>query len=349
MDVIGGGERHIISICEVLRSAGYVIDIAWDDATLPAKLSSFLSMDLSSYTVVPHVFKQGMSSARNKLLKQYDVFIYVTDGSYFPGKAKRNIIFSMYPDKNLYKLFPINWLKLRNYDIVANGDFTAEKIRSWLHKPVHVIYPYVDRAFFAENPIKNRTILSVGRFFKHLHSKRQDVLIHAFTRLQHDFPETRDYTLVLAGGLRQEDQAYMDELEQLSSINKNILFRPNIAFDELKKLYSQAHVYWHAAGYGIDENTQPDLVEHVGISPLEAMASGCITFCYKAGGPARYVSHGSNGFLYSSMDELVELTADVLHDGKKQLDVMKNGQIFVGSHFSYPVFKNKVEQLFSLA
>lgn len=348
MDILGGGERHIISIADVLAKNGFHIDIAWDDPQILKNLTEFLHVDVSTYGVVKNVFKQGMSVERHALTAQYDIFIYVTDGSYFTSKARKNVIFSMYPDKKLYSLFPKNWWPLRKYDVIANGDFTAERVSRWLHKPVTTIYPFVDTDFFVEAPRKQRIILSVGRFFKHLHSKRQDVLIQAFTRLQHDHPETKEYTLILAGGLRPEDQPYMDELEKLAGLSRNIIFRPNVSYEELLKLYMQAHIYWHAAGFGIDEKVQPELVEHVGISPLEAMASQCIPMCYASGGPARYIVSGNNGFLYSSIEELVESTAHVLQDASLQAHVMNNAKVYVGTHFSYPVFKNKVEQFFRL-
>ena len=72
---------------------------------------------------------------------QYDVFIYVTNGSYFISKAKKNYIFAMYPLKSLYKRSPLTWYKLRNYSVIANGDFTAERIKDWL-KPVS--YTHLD-------------------------------------------------------------------------------------------------------------------------------------------------------------------------------------------------------------
>lgn len=348
LDVMGGGERHVLSIMTLLADAGYEVDIAWDDPQILAKLGSSLQMDVAKFSIVPNVFVKGNRSERNKFTAQYNVFLYVTDGSYFTSKAKRNVIFSMYPDKKLYSMYPTNWLKLRNYEVIANGEFTAEKVSKWLHRKAYVIYPYIDREFFVDQPQKDQIILSVGRFFKHLHSKRHDVLIKSFTKLQQEYREFRDFTLVLAGGLKDEDMPYYAELQNLAKINDNVVFKPNASFPELLKLYKEAMIYWHAAGYEVDENINPEQVEHVGISPLEAMASKCLVFCHDSGGPKRYIGQGQNGFLYNSMDDLVAKTAQGFYELQRNDQIIDNGKLYVGTHFSYPVFKNKVEQFFKI-
>lgn len=348
LDVMGGGERHILSIMELLAKGGFQVDIVWNNQEILTGLADKLQMDTSMYTLVPNVFTKNNRAARNKLTAQYDVFIYVTNGSYFTSKAKRNIVFSMAPDQNLYKLYPTNWFKLRGYEHIANGDFTAEKVAHWLHSPVTTIAPYIDSEFFVDDVQKDMTILSVGRFFQHLHSKRHDVLIKAFTMLQQEYKEFRDFTLVLAGGLKDEDKTYYEELQTLARINDNIIFKPNISFTDLKQSYKSAMIYWHAAGYDVDENLHPEQVEHFGISPLEAMASKCLTFCHDSGGPKRYINQGSNGYLYSSMNDLVAKTGQGYADLQRSDRVVENGKLFVGTHYSYPIFKNKVEQFFRL-
>jgi glycosyltransferase involved in cell wall biosynthesis len=348
LDVMGGGERHILSIMELLAKGGYQVDIAWDKPDVLTELSNKLRMDTSIYTIVPNAFIKNNRKARNTLTAQYDILIYVTDGSYFTSKAKRNIIFSMSPDRTLFKLYPTNWFKLRGWEVIGNGDVTSEKVSQWLHRPVTTIYPYIEKDFFVDTVRKENVILGVGRFFQHLHSKRHDVLIKAFTMLQQDYKEFRDFTLVLAGGLKKEDETYYGELQTLAKINDNILFRPNIPFADLRQSYKTAMFYWHAAGYDVDEELHPEQVEHFGMSPLEAMASKCLTICHDSGGPKRYITQGSNGYLYTSIDELVTKTAQGYSELQRSEQIVENGKLFVGTHFSYPIFKSKVEQFFRL-
>ena len=138
--------------------------------------------------------------------------------------------------------------------------------------------------------------------FQHLHSKRQDVIIEAFIKLKNEYEIFKDFQLEIIGGLKKEDQGYLDILKHMVKGRNDVTFYPNISYDELKTHYAAGMFYWHAAGYGLNEDLQPENVEHVGITPLEAMASGCVTLCYDAGGPKRYIENGANGYLFSSVD-----------------------------------------------
>jgi glycosyltransferase involved in cell wall biosynthesis len=83
----------------------------------------------------------------------------------------------------------------------------------------------------------------------------------------------------------------------------------------------------------------------LGITPLEAMAAGCLTFCYKAGGPRILIKDGLNGFLFNSDKELIKKMESIIFDKKKQKSIKKNAYDFVFKNFSYEVFKEKVVKL----
>lgn len=346
LDVMGGGERHVLSIMEVLQEEGYDIDIAWDNEEILEDLRTQLHLKLTRFRIISNVFKPGMSDQRGAITKQYDIFIYVTDGSYFLSSAQKNYIFAMYPDKSLFKLTPLNWIKTRRYQVIANGDFTAERIKNWLKIKTHVLPPYFDKSQFESSSKRSKKIMSVGRIFKHLHSKRHDIVIQAFIRLKEKYQEFNDFSLDIIGGIKKEDAEYLKSLEKLAVGRKDVSFHINVSHEELKKHYSTAQFYWHAGGFGIDENVQPENVEHFGITPIEAMISGCITFCYNAGGPKEYISNGKNGYLYSTVEELVDKTFEAYT--KPQNDMVKNAQEYVDSHFSKDVFKNNAKKIFNI-
>ncbi|MBP9798270.1 glycosyltransferase family 4 protein [Candidatus Woesebacteria bacterium] len=346
LDVMGGGERHVLSIMEVLQENGYAVDIAWDDEKILGDLRTQLHMPLKDFHIVPNVFKPGLGKQRDALTRQYDIFIYVTDGSYFLSNAKKNYIFAMYPDKTLFKLTPLNWLKTRRYQVIANGDFTAERIKSWLKIKTHVLPPYFDKNQFESSSKRSKTIISVGRIFQHLHSKRHDIVIQAFIRLKEKYQECNDFSLDIIGGLKKEDTEYMKSLQKLAEGRKDISFHTNISHKDLKKHYSTALFYWHAGGFGIEENLHPENVEHFGITPIEAMISGCITLCYNAGGPKKYITDGNNGYLYNTIEELVDKTYSAYTHPQK--DIIKNAQEYIDSHFSPEVFKNTAKIIFDL-
>ena len=130
------------------------------------------------------------------------IFFYVTDGSYFFSGAKKNFVYAMIPDKKLYSQNLINRLKLLNYQFITHSLFTQK----WLKKfgiESKVIMPYLDDKLINSDikfSKKEKIILSVGRFFSHLHSKRQDLIIQAFKKLKVKFKKFSDYKLILAGG-----------------------------------------------------------------------------------------------------------------------------------------------------
>jgi len=354
LDTLGGGEKHILSILEVFAEQGYEINIFWDkDLTKEIKdRFSLHYINIMKFLASP--FKKDSSPLQTlrtlRTLKTYDYFFYVTDGSYFFSSAKKNFIYAMVPDKKLYSLNLINRLKLINYQFITHSLFTQK----WLKKfgiESKVITPYLDDQLINQNvdfSKKEKIILSVGRFFSHLHSKRQDLIIQAFKKLKVKSKKFSDYKLVLAGGLKKEDQLYFNELKELANNDPSIIFKPNVKLYELYKLYGLSTFFWHFTGFGINEEKNPELVEHFGITPLEAMASGCITFAYSSGGPKELIKDSKNGFLFSDVNELIDKMVKVNSNEVLKEKVINNGKQFVKDNFSYGVFRNKVIKLFKV-
>lgn len=344
LDVLGGGEKHILSIIKAI-SENADIDIFWDK-NIYKDIQSRLNINFSTTpTFKNNIFnnKQNIIQKFNSL-KKYDYFFYVTDGSYFFSSAKNNYVFCMIPDKNLYKLNLINKLKTSNYNFISNSEFTKKWLNNWGIKST-VIYPYID-ATFTKYEIskvkKEKIILSVGRFFKHLHSKRQDILIKTFLQLKKTNNLFSDYKLILAGGVKKEDEDYFLSIKNLSENNNSIVFKPNISFKELHELYKKSQIFWHIAGYGVDENKNPELAEHFGLSPLEAMAMGCITFAYNQGGLKETLVNGKNGFLFDTTDELIKKTRNVISNETLSNEIRKVAKLDVIKKFSYSTFKKNV-------
>jgi len=342
---MGGGERHILSILQVLDSEGYDVTIFWDQ-DLSTQIKHTLKLQFRSLSFEKNVFKKGTAFKRLKELQTFDLFFYVTDGSYFVSSAHKTFIFCMVPDKKLYNMNLVNKAKTANALFIANSIFTNNWLEKWgLHSTV--IHPYVAEEFIdtpARHP-KEKIILSVGRFFPHLHSKRQDIAIKWFSKLKKQYLIFKDYSLHLAGSATQEDKEYLKELRLLSAHDKSIVFHENIAYEKLVFLYQSARYYWHFAGIGIDENIHPEKTEHLGITPLEAMASACVTFAYKAGGPKELIFNGRNGYLFEDQKQLFFLMEQVHQNPQQQNIIKATAQKFVRDNFSYEVFANRVKEI----
>jgi glycosyltransferase involved in cell wall biosynthesis len=88
----------------------------------------------------------------------------------------------------------------------------------------------------------------------------------------------------------------------------------DVPFDELVRLYGESAIYWHASGFGEDENREPIKFEHFGITTVEAMASGCVPVVIGKGGQPEIVRHGRNGFLWYTIGQLKALTWQLIAD-----------------------------------
>jgi glycosyltransferase involved in cell wall biosynthesis len=350
LDVLGGGEKHILSIVNsISRSSD--IDIFWDK-DIYKEIKSRLNIVFTS----PPKFKKNIFSSNRNLiqklnaLREYDAFFYVTDGSYFFSTAKKNYIFCMIPNQKLYNMSFINKAKTSNYKFISNSQFTKNWLFNWGVQS-QVIYPYIDKDFvdFNINGLKKeKVILSVGRFFKHLHSKRQDLLIKAFLKLKKENLIFKDYKLILAGGLKNQDKKYFLSLKNKYRHDSSIKFKENISFKDLLNLYKRSIFFWHIAGFGIDENKNPHLAEHFGLAPLEAMAMGCITFGYNAGGLKETIIDGKNGFLFNSIGQLVSKSSNALNNPKIIKKIQDRAKKFVQNKFSKDIFDQKVRQVIKI-
>ena len=278
-----------------------------------------------------------------KTLNAFDYFFYVTDGSYFFSTAKNNFVFCMVPDKNLYNLNFLNRLKLWNYKFISNSPYTTKWLTKWGNNPI-TIHPYIDDKLFSNNSKKEKIILSVGRFFQHLHSKNQEKIIRIFKLLKKSRPEFSDYKLILAGGLKKEDEKYFKQLKS-SAKDTSIIFKPNVSLYELYKLYELSTYFWHFTGLGVYENRHPEQVEHFGIAPLEAIASGCLTFCHNSGGPKEIINDNQTGFLFDTEKDLIDKMKAVEKNSQIKEKITVQGRNMVQKNYHYEVFKKRVLKL----
>ena len=181
---------------------------------------------------------------------------------------------------------------------------------------------------------KRQQVVSVGRFFVGGHSKRHDFMIEAFKQLHTRCP---DVTLHLAGSLSAEPR-HIAHYEKLvaQAAGLPVQFHINASQETIAALYAHSSVYWHAAGVGVDELVEPHRCEHFGISVVEAMSAGCVPMVFKLGGPAATVQHKGSGYIYSSQEELVGWTAEVLGraEGNVPLQQMRAAAVQASVEFS---------------
>jgi glycosyltransferase involved in cell wall biosynthesis len=132
------------------------------------------------------------------------------------------------------------------------------------------------------------------------------------------------WELHLVGGSMREarHQRYLDELRQMAA-GLPVQIHVDASADELRTLYETASIYWHATGYGKSEERNPIFFEHFGITPVEAMAGGCVPVLLGKGALPELIVDGESGYLWRTVAEWkarsVELIRNpALADGMRQ-------------------------------
>ena len=227
--------------------------------------------------------------------------------------------------------------------IITISQFCRKWIRRYWKLDAEVLYPPVNTKSFFSAKQKKNIILHVGRFFVTGHSKKQLELVAAFKKLSKK-KGTKDWELHFVGSLAEgkTHQEYL-HLVQSQAVGHKIFFHINSPHEELRKLFSEAKLYWHATGFGENEEEDPILFEHFGITTVEAMASGCVPVVINAGGQKEIVKVGT-GFKWDSIDELVNYSLQLIKD-KKLLKACSLEAIKRSKYFSQENFKLRFAKL----
>lgn len=199
----------------------------------------------------------------------------------------------------LYQLAkPAAWL-MKKWDrttarkadvIIANSEYTRERIKRFYGRDSEIIYPPVDTDFFrpAEAPGAEGYYLAVGRLIPY---KKFDIIVEAFNRL--------GYPVKIVGDGR--------EYEKLKSMARggNIEFTGFVHEPEkLRDIYRGAKAFLFPQ------------VEDFGLVAAESLACGVPVLGYSAAGAKEMVIPGKNGILFS------EQSADSLAEAVRQFEKM---------------------------
>ncbi len=356
----GGGEKHFLTTAWYLSQRHEVSVLIPDNtANLTDRIRDYerlFNLDLSriQWRRSPLASGRGNPITRWQETKRYDAFWYATDGSLFWCGAPKSILHIQIPFTNHHagwfarqKL--ASW-KVRN----ANSEFTRQVVeQAWQIKIPFVHYPFVDtnRLPMPDLDKKKNQIIAVGRFFdpQHtdVHAKRQDVLLEAFLTGYEKYGwDKRKVNLLLVGGIEPEG-IHADFVRKLKQRAKGypVTFRHDISYDQLHRLYDESAVFWHAAGFGVDEEREPQRVEHFGMSTIEAMAHGCVPVVVNKGGLKESVTAGITGYRFETIDDLQKITDTIWHGGAKLRHKIGRAARAKAEEFSLEKFCQIIDQM----
>lgn len=345
LDTVGGGEKYMLTIAEKLsenNSVDLLLDShlqTLDTPKILKRTANLLNLNLEKINLVKAPIGRGTNLwDRLNFLKKYDLFFYLTDGSIFYSPSKISILHIQSPVKvsnsNLWKKIKSGSWNL----IIYNSQFTKNHSEKYWQIKSEVLYPPVNTENFKSLKKKNQ-ILTVGRFYGYLKDKKHSLMINAFKKM-YDTGKIKDWSFYLAGGAGEGDEQYVKELAALAK-GYPIKIYPNFPFGDLKKLYGESKIYWHASGYGEEDPTK---MEHFGITTVEAMASGCVPIVINKGGQPEIVDDNENGYLWNEPDDLIAKSLKLI-ENKNLLERLSENAIEKSKYFSKEKFIDKLTQI----
>jgi glycosyltransferase involved in cell wall biosynthesis len=318
LDTLGGGERYTLTLAEYLIRKGWQVDVFGYKLRIKKDLISKFDLELEGVNFVP-----GIKSLLNrvKITRNYNFFFWLSDGSIPFLFSKNNLLHFQVPFHDVNGRSQRNRIKLKRMNhVVCNSKFTKKFIDREYGVNSKVIYPPVDIENFKPGKKRN-IILSVGRFSQLLQAKRQDILIDSFKELCGQ--GLKEWQLILAGAAGVGGKEYFKKLKSKAG-EYPIELLADVDFKTIKKLYSEAKIFWSASGFGIDEKKQPEKVEHFWITIVEAMAAGCVPVVVGKGGAKEIIKRGKTGLFWEDRKKLIGVTQDLIDNPRGLLDLSKN-------------------------
>ena len=302
--VLGGGERYTIALGSVIAETHDVVYAAPFPPN-PELVTRFGFSPLDILQVSEEDFP--------RLSMDFDLSVFVTLDPPPRSFARHSIVIVQFP---LHTAAPDH----HPTRYVVYSEFAREWLATRWNVDSTVLMPGVALGDDQRLP-KEDLVLSIGRFVgraeNEWNSKRQDLLITAFSQLPAHLRES--WRLVLAGGCAPspEMDAFLDQLRAQAS-GLDITIEINVEESRLRELQARARLFWHATGFG-RPNDAPERAEHFGMSTVEAMSHRVVPLVYADGGQLEIVEP-TFGRLWRSVDELVEQSTALMEAPKADLD-----------------------------
>jgi L-malate glycosyltransferase len=210
----------------------------------------------------------------------------------------------------------------------ANSKFTQSWIRRRWGLESTVVYPPVLVPPHEPPSDRQHAILSAGRFSPTGSSKCQRELIQAYRALEKKETGMAGWRYWCVGGVSDhpDERRYFEDCVAAAE-GGSIQVLPNLTPADLERRFSEAALFWHGAGYGVDESRFPQRLEHFGMATVEAMARGCVPIVVRRGGQPEIVEDGSNGFLWETPDEFHEATVRCVRDSGLRERLARQGRV----------------------
>ena len=352
---IGGGQKYVATLASTLQDEFDVTYLANAEVHL-GRVGDWYGLDLSrcrmrtiplpfyrrrrwvdSSLVTPDMENPFDAVARASA--DYDVFVNANMLEKVRPLAPLSVLVCHFPD-----MPPRGHFAAHEYTVlIANSRYTRDWVRrKWGLEPSLLLYPPVDAA---GPPLpKERIVLSAARF-EPGGSKKQLEMIAAFRALLQAAPaQLAGWRMVLVGG-SMRNNAYLERVRAAAKAGGDrIEVRANVDLEELRKWYARASLFWHACGLG---EREPHLIEHFGMTTVEAMQNGCAPVVFDGGGQREIVEHGVSGVRFRELHELCAWTVRLVQDERVRNSLQQAARVR-SERFARRAFTARGRLLFEL-
>ncbi|MBU2562084.1 MAG: glycosyltransferase family 4 protein [Nanoarchaeota archaeon] len=359
LHTIGGGQKFNCKIVEYL-SKEHEVDLLTLFPVKKENLAKYYSVNLSRVKILnlskkneihTSLLKLFYSRKISKLSSQYDLFLNADAQEIIKPLAKHNILYCHFfepkwyrPPKNFFdflKLIGIYFLKSvkrnysKSYQVYCNSEYT----RKWLKKiwgvKAKVIYPPIDLPN-QKKFRKEKIIISTGRISP---DKNYEFVIESFKKA-YQTPLLKDYKLWICG--KEDDHSYLIKLKKISK-GFPIEFKLNLTDKKFKNIYKKSKIFIQGKGININENKYPSLLEHFGMTVVEAMSYGCVPIALNKGGYKESIDD-ETGFKVNTQEEVVKCILKLVKNESLLSNMSKSG-IKRAKKFSLEKMQEKIDKL----
>jgi glycosyltransferase involved in cell wall biosynthesis len=324
MRFLGGGQRIACWIASLL-SENHEVFLVDNDRIPKGNLETIYGVDLSRTKMLNAPTPEKVSRAT----QGFDIFINAEHAHWVEPKAKRNVMICHFPlkiDRGTHK---------EKYDkLFCNSNYGKKWIKKWWDLDAEVLYPFTNFEL-VNNDNRENWILSVSRITP---QKQQIKMIEIFKRLN---PQLPGWELIIAGATKGFCPGWY--YKELTEAIEGVTLYFDVPEEKIKELYSKSKIFWHLCGMGVNEEKEPQLLEHFGLVVVEAMRSGCVPIVYHGGGHTDIITDDS-GVTFFTETGLKERTLDYANNHYLREYVTDNAQKR-SEYFSLCSFRRRVNRL----
>jgi glycosyltransferase involved in cell wall biosynthesis len=191
------------------------------------------------------------------------------------------------------------------------------------------------RRFLKEHGINGPLLLTVGRLielkgFRHA--------IEAMPLIKQSYPKAK---LVIVGD--GPDEEMLKKLSIISGVNENVIFTGRVTPDKMPEIFAACDIYLCPSKEVKDGGT-----EALGVVLLEALATGKPVVAADSGGIPDIIKDNQTGLLVPQANNqaLADGVIKLLSDKRLRNRLVKSGQAYVQSDFSWPGIAKRFNNLY---